>query len=380
MIGLALRHLLHHRLRTLLLVLAVGVGVALPWAVHRLVGQYERGLAARAAATPLVLGATGNRFDLVLSALYFRRADLTPVTQAHVDAVRASGLAAAYPLHLAFTAGGHPLVGTSVDYFGFRGLVAARGRLPGVLGDAVLGANVAEATGLGPGGTLLTDQRDLYDLAATYPLQLNVVGVLAPAGTPDDDAVFVDLKTTWTVAGIAHGHQDLAAVARADERVVTADASLQQYQVITPENLDSFHMHGDPAGFPVTAVIVQPHDARSSTLLKARYRVDVKDAQLLAPQATIEELMGIVLRVRRFLDANFALVGAATALLLGLIVALSLRTRDAERATLVHLGAGRGFVLGLFVAEWVVIGLLAVALAWLSVLTVGWLAPTVSTL
>ena len=40
-----------------------------------------------------------------------------------------------------------------------------------------------------------------------------VVGVLPPTNTPDDDGIFVDIKTAWVIQGIGHGHED----------VVTAD-------------------------------------------------------------------------------------------------------------------------------------------------------------
>ena len=35
-------------------------------------------------------------------------------------------------------------------------------------------------------------------------------GVLEPTGTADDRVIFVDLKTSWIMAGHGHGHQDLS--------------------------------------------------------------------------------------------------------------------------------------------------------------------------
>ena len=40
---------------------------------------------------------------------------------------------------------------------------------------------------------------------------MKVVGVLSPVATPDDEAVFVDVKTAWVIAGLAHGHDDVTA-------------------------------------------------------------------------------------------------------------------------------------------------------------------------
>ena len=56
-----------------------------------------------------------------------------------------SKLARAIPLYVRFEARGRPIVGTSIDYFEFRGAKLATGRWPGLLGQAVVGHRVAEA-------------------------------------------------------------------------------------------------------------------------------------------------------------------------------------------------------------------------------------------
>lgn len=343
---LAWRHLRHHRGRAGLLVVAITITITLPALVHVLVGRYEAGLRARAEATPIVLGAPGNRFDLVLGALYFRPGAVEPITLKPVKQIRKSGLGQAFPLHTEFTADGHPLVGTTLDYLSFRGLTPVQGRMIGRLGEAVVGSQID----LSPGDPLLTDQQDLYDLAATYPLRLDVVGRLAPTGTPDDHAIFVDVRTTWIVAGIGHGHTDLTKAARADERTVVADPSLVQYQHITDENIARFHLHGDKADLPLTAVVVAPNDQKSQTLLKARYATGSVQARI--PSEVIDELLGVVLRVRRFLNTHFVLITASTGALLLLIALLMVRARRPELETLRALGATDTFIRRVILVEW----------------------------
>jgi hypothetical protein len=80
-----------------------------------------------------------------------------------------------------------------------------QGRQIAVLGEAVVGARVAGRLDLGPGDTVVSSPENLFDLDGVYPLQLQIVGVLTPTGTPDDEAVFVDIKTTWVIAGIEDG-------------------------------------------------------------------------------------------------------------------------------------------------------------------------------
>ena len=55
----------------------------------------------------------------------------------------------------------------------------------------------------------MSDPENVFDLAGSYPIIMHVRGVLAPTGTADDGAVFVDIKTEWLIMGIMHGHQDV---------------------------------------------------------------------------------------------------------------------------------------------------------------------------
>ncbi len=72
----------------------------------------------------------------------------------HNEAGRVSGngLAQPIPLYVRFRSQGDPIVGTSIDYFAFRGLKLAAGRQMTRLGDCVLGSEVARRRGVGPGG------------------------------------------------------------------------------------------------------------------------------------------------------------------------------------------------------------------------------------
>ena len=79
---LALRYLAYHRVRSGLLVLCIALVFLLPIAVNQLLDRYEASMTARAQATPLVVGARGSRYDLVLNTLYFRGRVPTPLSMA----------------------------------------------------------------------------------------------------------------------------------------------------------------------------------------------------------------------------------------------------------------------------------------------------------
>jgi putative ABC transport system permease protein len=350
--------------RSLTLIACVTLIALLPLSLEQLLDESERQLLARAESTPLVVGAKGSSLDLVMNSLYF--GDTVPelLSMAAVDRVADTDLALPIPLYVRFKARGFPIVGTNLDYFDFRGLTIAEGRNLALLGECVLGAGVAEALQLGPGDTLLSSPETLFDLAGVYPLKMRVAGVLAPTHGADDVAVFVDLKTTWVIQGLVHGHQDLTAVtdptlvmARSDGSV-TATAKLAQYTEITPENLDSFHFHGSPADYPITAIIALPHDDKAAALLRGRYvGTDAADGlqQVVVPGSVIEGLLATIFRIKNVLDAVILVVGMATVLALILVFALSLRLRQGELQTIFKLGCGRATIARLLGAEILII-------------------------
>ncbi|MGF1551245.1 MAG: ABC transporter permease [Paracoccaceae bacterium] len=343
---LALAHIRFHAGRSLVVVLAAAIVIAVPLGVAMLVSAAEARLGARAEATPLVIGAKGGRLDLATAALHFGPGLPRPTTMAAHDAVWDSGLAEAVPLRLGFRAGGHPIVGTTLDYVAMRGLTIAEGRGLALLGEAVLGSAVAAARGLGPGDTLVSSPDTLFDLAGGRPLALDVVGVFAPTGTDDDRAVFVDIKTTWVIEGIGHGHDDVLAAADGAEVPPAAE-----YVAITPETIDGFHFHGDPAGFPVSAILARPYDARSATILRGRYLDPQASEQALVPAEVMADLAAKVGRMKGVVDAAVAAIGLSALLGLGLAGWLSVALRRDEVQTAFRLGAPRGHAVRLLVAE-----------------------------
>ncbi|MFN3615914.1 MAG: ABC transporter permease [Rubrimonas sp.] len=348
---LALAHCRAHWGRTLALAAAIALIAFVPLAARLALSAAERQLTARAEATPLVVGARGAALDLVLNGLYFTDARPPMTRMAAAEAIWASGLADAYPLHVRFRVGQNPVVGATLDYFDFRGLRLAQGRGLAILGEAVLGAGAAQALAAGPGDAITTAPESLFDLGGVYPLRLRVVGVLAPTGGPDDAAVFVDIATAWVIAGVGHGHDPVAA---------DPAGAVEAFVEITEDNIDSFHFHGDPAGFPVSLVIAAPRDARSAAILRGRYLDPASADQIFAPADSVAALLDRVFRVGRVLDAASAAMAAAAALAIAVAMRLAIRLRAPEFAALERMGAPRSTVLKLILAENVIVLSLAV--------------------
>jgi putative ABC transport system permease protein len=365
---LAWQYLVFNKFRSLTLVICVTLIASLPLSLEVLLDESERQLLSRAQSTPLLLGAKGSALDLVMNALYFDDEVPEQISMLAVDELLATELAEPVPLYNRFNARGFPIVGTTIDYFDFRALSLAQGRQLAMLGESVLGATVAESLALEPGDTLLSSPQTVFDLAGIYPLKMNVVGVLEPTHTPDDLAVFVDVKTAWIIEGMGHGHQDVASVTddtlimQRTETGIVASPKLFQYNEITAANIDSFHFHGDPGGYPITAVIVIPDDVKSSTLLRGRYLDETATHQIVLPEKVIDGLLQNIFRIKNVLDAVIVIVGAATFMALVLVFALSLRLRQRELHTIFKLGSSRMTTAYLLSAEILIIGLLAAVL------------------
>ncbi len=368
-IYIAWRYILFHKVKTVIMVTAITIITFLPIAMQKLVTESDRQLTARALSTPLLVGAKGSSLDLVMNTIYFQSEPMETITMAESFRIDASNLADAIPVYARFKARGHPIIGTALEYFEFRNLSLQEGRLFAILGDCVVGAKVAEGLDLKPGDSLLSSPESLFDLAGIYPLKMNVAGVLNISHTPDDEAVFVDLKTAWVIEGLGHGHQDLAKVEdpqillNQDKNTYTASAKLLHYTEITRENINSFHFHGDQSNFPITAVIAVPHDQKSGALLRGRYLAKNETSQIVRPIDVIEELIETIFEIKHVLDAVLIAVSIATVLSLVLVIMLSLRLRHREMETMFKLGCSRWKITGLLSSEISIILLVSFGLA-----------------
>lgn len=357
---LAWRYVSRHRVQSALLALALGTVLALPLAVRVVVSAMEQQMRARARSTPLIAGPKGSSTDLMLSALHFQRSSAATMPISACDAVRDTGFAEAIPLHIRFHAQGAPIVGTELDYFDFRGLHLVEGEMLTRLGDCVVGARVAREKGLHAGGALFSSPEEVFNIAGVYPLKMRIVGVLAPTGTPDDEAVFVDLKTTWLIQGIAHGHEELQTadakvVLSKEQDNVVGNAAVMMFNEVTDKNVDGFHFHGDDTAFPINAMLVIPHDVKSEALISGRYQGS-KDLQLFRPIDVLETLLGTLFKVEKLIMAALLLVAAAAVSVAVLVFWLSFRMRQREFSTLADVGVSSGMLWCVRACEVCIIG------------------------
>jgi putative ABC transport system permease protein len=358
---IAWKYVRFNKVKTITLIACITLILSLPVTLELLLNESERQLMSRAVSTPLVVGAKGSALDLMMNSLYFGNEVPELITMEAYDKVMDTDLALPIPLYVRFKARGAPIVGTTLDYFDFRGLKVAEGNSLTMLGDCVVGAMVAERLNLKGGDSLVSSPENLFDLSGIYPLKMKVAGVLERSYTSDDLAVFLDIKTAWIIQGLMHGHEDVTktrdntVILKKTESNVIASAKLFHYMEITQDNMDSFHFHGDPASYPITAVIAVPHDEKSATILRGRYLSKEESYQIVKPEDVIDGLLQNIFRIKNVLDAVIVVVGFATVLAVVLIFALSLRLRQREIQTIFKLGCSRMTIARLLGAEIIII-------------------------
>jgi putative ABC transport system permease protein len=366
---LAWRYLSYHRVKTVILTTSITLILFLPVGLRVLANQGRSELIARARVTPLLLGGKGSPLELTLNSLYFESDVPDAMRYGEIARVDSSGLARPIPLYTRFRCRGFPVVGTTLDYFECRGLRLSKGRTLALLGECVLGAEAARKLGVSIGDPVVSSTENVFDLAGVYPLKMSVVGILRRSYTPDDRAIFTDLKTTWVIAGIGHGHQDLSQpgagsqILKKEGNTVIANSSVKQYNEVTRENLASFHFHGKPEDFPVTAAIIFPKDEKASTLLRGRYLSPQERVQLVSPVEVMNGLLATIFTLQSYLIAAVLVIGLATLATAILVFMLSLRLRRREIATMMKIGGSRGRVFAVLVSEIAMVLAVSVLLA-----------------
>ena len=371
------RYISFHWGKSTILLASLTLTILMPTCLAHLTQVFEQSIRARAVTTPLLLGVKGSDYDLTMHALYFRSSiqDHFPVKVWRDLLNKNRSLSAPVTSH--FTAQSQPIVGTSLEYFEARKLKLNQGSMFRHLGQCVLGANAAIQLGAIPGAYIMSDPENVFHLAGAYPLKMQVAGILDWSHTPDDDAVFVDLKTHWILEGLGHGHEDVTALNESDgkilnrtEKTVTTSSAIIPYLEINESNQDSFHFHAEQETLPITAVLIWPKDTKSATLLQGEYNTASGELQLIKPIDVVESMLKWVFRVKAFMDTNFVLVGLSIGGMAAMILLLSLRLRQDEFQTFNCLGCSRTLTLRLVLIEWGIFLVAAWMLSWVITLAI----------
>lgn len=326
---ITLAYLRARPLATALNVLLLGLGVATITVLLLATRQFEDRMMRDAQGIDLVVGAKGSPLQIILSSIYQLDVPTGNIPHAAVAALaKHRAVKQVIPLALGDSYRGFRIVGTTQEYLElYRAGVATGASFAKPL-DAVLGAEVAAATGLAIGATFpgshgLAAGGDDHD-GQPY----RVVGILARTGSVIDRVIVTGVESVWAVHSAHHGPGEAAHEAeplRDEDKEYTA--LLVRY------------------ASPLGAAIV-PRYVNAGSQLQA--------ASPAYETARLFSIVGIGVDVLR----AFALVlilAAGLSVFIGLYNALEERRYDL--AVMRTLGASRARVMSLLLSEGVLLAL-----------------------
>ncbi|MBS7543779.1 ABC transporter permease [Ancylobacter oerskovii] len=345
MFRLVVADLRRNALGALAIVLIVAFAAALGVAVTLQERALRLGSARAATAFPLVVGAAGSETQLMLSAVFLQPAPLGLVPGRVLSSLAADPRVAwAAPVGFGDFVEDYPIVGTTqalVD--GLGGL--RDGRAFARLDEAVAGAAVA----LRPGDRF----HPLHGQASTGghmhgETTYEVVGRLAPTGTPWDRAVLVPVEAVWRTHGL-EAHEDEAHEGEQHEG--------EQHE--GEQHTDEAHASGAPgaaqapdpqaaidparvtaAGAPgVPAIVVKPRSIADAYKLRQEWRTDTTLA--LFPAEVLTRLYATLGDARRVLSAVAIGAQALVAAAILLVILLHVGQRRRQIGALRAFGAPR---------------------------------------
>ena len=321
--GISLAYLRARPLATALNLLLLALGIATITVLLLATAQLEDRMGRDARGIDLVVGAKGSPMQLVLSAVFHIDAPAGNIPLADALALAKNrAVKKAIPLALGDSYRGFRIAGTNHQYPAHYGARIGQGRLWEAPLEAVLGADVAEASRLAVGATFsgahgLEGGGDLHE-SAPY----KVVGVLERSGSVIDRLVLTSVESVWAVHRHSEAGEDPAKlVADMDEEEKELTALLIQYST------------------PLAAALL-PRQVNASATLQA--------ASPAYESARLFRMIGVGVDVLRAFGLVLVLA-AGLSVFIALLNALEDRRYDL--AVMRMLGAGRGRLRGLMLIE-----------------------------
>ena len=199
-IALAFRYLWSRPLSAMLNLLLLTLGLASITFVLLASEQIDRAFQRDLAGIDLVVGAKGSPMQLILAGVFHIDTPPGNISLADVRALRANPqVKQLIPLSLGDTFRGYRIVGTTTDYITHYNMRFERGEAWTRPMQAVLGAQVAQATGMNTGDSF----NGSHGLGGGGPQHANVAfkvsGVLAPCGCVLDRLILTATESVWQV-------------------------------------------------------------------------------------------------------------------------------------------------------------------------------------
>jgi putative ABC transport system permease protein len=332
------------------LVLAIAVSVAMVLSVIQLRQDARDSFSNAISGVDLIVGARASPTELMLYSVFHLGRPVRNMSYTHFQGItELPSVAWAVPVQLGDSFRGFPVVGTTEMFFakvgGKGGLAFATGNAFVQMFDVVLGADVAKASGLGVGQSIVLTHGRSDGLASDHadtPFQVS--GILKRTGTPVDRSVFISL------AGFEAMHVGWEFGSKPRESIPVDQIDPRR---LTPSQ--------------ITAVLVGL-DSRIQVFSARRAIESLGGGVLMAilPGVTLDELWQVMAIAETTLTVMVWLVLASTLMGLAATMLISMAARRREFAVLRALGAGPMRITGLILLESFLICLVGILAGWLT--------------
>ncbi len=348
-LSLALKSLINRRFTVSLILLSIALSVSLLLGVERLRVEARNSFASTISGTDLVVGARSGAINLLLYSV-FRIGDATNNIswKSYKKFSQHRMVNWTIPISLGDSHRGFRVMGTNQDYFRHykyaqkRSLTFHQGQQFDQVYQAVLGHEVAAKLSYPVGQKIIIAHgagKSSFILHDNKPFE--VVGILAPTGTPVDRTIHIPLE------GIEAIHKDWVAGRQVAGRKISAEEALQKD--LTPKAITAF-LVGLKSKIATFRVQREINDYRKEPLLAILPGVALQQ---------LWDLMSIaenVLLVVSVLVVAVGLIGMLTVMLAGL------NERRREMAILRSVGARPGHILLLVTGESLLLSLVGMGI------------------
>lgn len=342
MLKLAIASLWNRKLTVALTVLSIAVGVFLLLGVEHIRSEAKNSFSKTVSGVDLIVGARTGPLNLLLySVFHIGNASNNISWQSYREFSQKPEVAWSIPISLGDSHKGYRVVGTSRDFFEHfhygqkQNLVFRSGRAFDGVYEAVVGAQVAKTLGY-PTGQSITLAHGIAKVGFSKhdDKPFIVTGILAPTGTPVDQAVYVSL------AGIEAIHIDWQGGVRIPGRSIGAEEVLKHD--LTPKSITAF-MVGLNSKIALFSLQREINNYRDEALVG------------IMPSITLMELWQMVGTLENILQLISILVLFATLMGLSTMLLASMKEREREMAVLRAIGAHAGSLFFLIEIEALVI-------------------------
>lgn len=313
------RNLVHKPWNALLSLLLLTLSVAIISLLMLANEQVQNKLDKDLKNIDLVVGAKGSPLQLVLSSIYHVDAPTGNIPLEEAEKIAEDVLVdQAIPLSYGDSYKGYRILGTTPAFFTMYEATTAQGGMFEETMEVVIGAQVAQRTGLKVGSTFHGTHGEGDNGHVHEDMDYKVTGILAPAGNVIDQLIITSVNSVWDIHN-DHAEESANEAPEAPRKEITA-------------LLVSFH---SPMG-----IMSLPRRINANTSMQA-----------VVPSLEINRLLNMM-------GVGIAAIqGIALAIMviagISVFVALynRLKERKYEHALLRTMGSSRGTLLGMLLAE-----------------------------